>query len=157
MATNRFKTGLAKPSKYYKAPTQAANRVVFHGVGAPVVNGDFGSIDTMGFNLMDEFNKLLDAGVKSAQTSLTKAVQTTVQKTILKLTGADGQTASVALTPAQLEQYKKDGTLPPELLPKDFVVPPKSFMQEYGQILTYAGIGIGSLVALALIIKIVKK
>jgi hypothetical protein len=145
------------PKASKRIPSFYSNRFVLNGLGAPLVSEDFGSMGTMGFNLGEEFNKLLDAGIKSAQTAVTKAVTTTVQKTILKLTGADGKVASVALTPAQVEQYKKDGSLPPELLPKDFVLPPKSFMQEYGKILTYAGIGIGSLVAIAIIANVMKK
>lgn len=157
MATNRFKTGLAKPSKYYKAPTQAANRVVFHGVGAPVVTGDFDGMNGLWDDVSNWASTTLDKTVANLQTQAVKTVTSSVQNYVLKLTGANGATQNVTLTPAQATAYQQTGVLPAGILPAGFVVPPKSFMEEYGKILTYAGIGIASLIGIALVVKLTRK
>jgi hypothetical protein len=138
----------------YTTPTK---RYVLNGLGAPIVSEDFGGMGAMGFDLSAAFNDLLSQGTKALQTSVTQAVTTTIQKQVLKLTGADGKVTSVTLTPEQAAAYQKTGVVPAGLLPQGFILPPKSFMQEYGQILTYAGIGLAGIIAIALVVKMVKK
>jgi hypothetical protein len=132
-------------------------RFVLNGLGAPLVAEDFGSMGAMGFDINSWATDLWKKTVDSAQTSVTKAVVKTVQNTVLKLTGTDGKTTSITMTPDEAERYRQDGTIPSHLLPKDFKLPPKSFMQEYGAILKYTGIGVGALAVIVIAIKMIKK
>jgi len=127
-----------------------------NGLGAPIVDSDFGGMNGIFDDIGTWASSTLEKAGTALQTSATKAVVQTVQNTVMKITGQDGKVASVTMTPAQVAAYNASGTLPTGVLPAGFV-PQKSFMDQYGKTIMYAGLGLGGLVAIAIIVKMLRK
>ena len=132
------------------SPLPPLKRHVMNGVGAPMVDGDFGS--TMGFSVFGvdlgaELTKAYKSGVSALQTSATKEVNKQLTTFVNKITGQ-----KVTLTPEQQAQYDKDKTLPGELVGAQ-----PTFMDQYGKYIMIGGGVLAGLVALSLIVKMVKK
>jgi hypothetical protein len=133
------------------------NKVDMCGVGAMVVSEDFGGMDGIWDDVSKWATNTYQQAITSAQTAATKAVTSTVQKTILKLTGADGQVKEVSLTPEQLRQYQASGTLPAGIAPPGFFPQQPSFIDQYQGPLIIAGIAMASIITLAIVYKAIKK
>jgi len=128
-----------------------------NGLGAAMVTEDFGGMNGIWDDVSNWASSTLDKTVANLQTQAVKTVTSAVQNYVVKLTGADGTVKNVTLTPAQAAAYQASGTLPAGVLPAGFILPPKSFMEEYGQIITYAGIGLAGILAITIIVKMYKK
>lgn len=156
-----MKTGFKRPTAIlvkkgnYVAPrSEGIKRYTLNGLGAPIVTEDFGGIfDDVSAWATTTLNKTLT----NLQSQATSTVVKAAQNFVVKITGTDGRVASVTLTPDQAAAYNASGVIPAGLLPSGFVLPPKSFMEEYGNILKMAGVALVATIVLVGAIKMIKK
>lgn len=150
-----------KPSRNYQTKP-AIKRNTLNGVGAMVVQNDFGGMGDMGFSVFGydvgaAATNLYQQTLKNLQKQATTAVTQQVQNFVVKLTGTNGQVQNVTLSPEQAAQYQRDGSIPPSLLPAGFVATQPSFMDQYGKYIMIAGGVLAGLIAISLIVKMKKK
>jgi hypothetical protein len=150
-----------KPVRNYQTKP-AIKRNTLNGVGAMVVQNDFGGMGDMGFSIFGydvgaAATNLYQQTLTNLQRQATTAVTQQVQNFVVKLTGANGQVQNVTLTPEQAAAYQQSGTLPPSVLPAGFVLPQPTFMEQYGKYIMIAGGVLAGLIAISLIVKMKKK
>jgi hypothetical protein len=150
-----------KPTKKYQQKP-AIKKYTMNGVGAMVVQNDFGGMGDMGFSVFGydvgaEATKLYQQTLKNLQSQATTAATSAVQNFVVKLTGANGQVQNVNLTPSQAAAYQQTGVLPVGLLPAGFVAAPPTFMEQYGKYIMIAGGILAGIIAISLIVKMKNK
>ncbi len=150
-----------RPMKNYQQKP-AIKKYTLNGVGAMVVQNDFGGMGDMGFSIFGydvgaAATNLYQQTLTNLQRQATTAVTQQVQNFVVKLTGANGQVQNVTLTPEQAAAYQRTGTLPPSVLPAGFVLPQPTFMEQYGKYIMIAGGVLAGIIAISLIVKMKKK
>lgn len=137
--------------------TRKIQRISLAGIGAPVVNEDFGGMGDLWGDISSWAQKTIDTTVTKLQTQATNSVVKAAQNFVVKVTGIDGRTQNVTLTQEQATQYQQTGAFPPGVLPPGFIMPPQSFFEANKSVIYMAGAAIGITLFGLLIYKVVKK